>query len=551
MRTPKKQGPVVMGVIDDGIAFAQQRFRKVASGQVRSRVEYWWLQDGVYQGQPLPFGRELDNAGIDALLTTCTHGGVIDEDELYRRAGLTDFRLPGHKSAAWRISHGAHVMDQACGYEQDDRNRPERPIVCVQLPIRVTADTSGAHLLPYVHLAMIYIVLRAKTIATRLRVKSLPVVVNLSYGFFAGPHDGTSPIEDMFEKLIALAAALGVTLRITLPAGNSYLSRTHVEAPKAMFVADPSGSRTLSLNWRVLPDCRTPSFLEIWLPYRPAATAAGPRLRVTITSPTGIPGMLTEGGATVEWGPPAHPYGQMNFVSRPAPTERGLFRVSLRATTHLNPTPAHPDAPAGDWIVTLEDVALAPGDVVDLWVQRDDTLYGFPLRGRQSYFDVKSYHRFDHEGRDNQKDDPACSVRLEGTINAIATGPSPVVMGGFMRREQAPAKYSSGGPISPTRGVPPPNSDGVTADAPSDDSLVLAGVLGAGSRSGSVVAVDGTSVAAPRTARFLAENLAAGGNGDRAAVQAHPVLPASANFPSWREGSGMIDFRPVVRVRRL
>ena len=167
MRTPKKQGPVVVGVIDDGIAFAQQRFRKVAGGQVRSRVEYWWLQDGVYQGQPLPFGRELDNVGIDALLTTCTHGGVIDEDELYRRAGLTDFRLPGHKSAAWRISHGAHVMDQACGYEQDDLNRPERPIVCVQLPIRVTAETSGAHLLPYVHLAMIYILLRAQTIAAK------------------------------------------------------------------------------------------------------------------------------------------------------------------------------------------------------------------------------------------------------------------------------------------------------------------------------------------------------------------------------------------------
>ena len=124
MRNPKKHVPVVMGVIDDGIAFAQQRFREVAGGQVRSRVEYWWLQDGVYQGQPLPFGRELDNAGINALLTTCTHGGIIDEDELYRRAGLTDFRLPGHKSAAWRISHGAHVMDQACGYQQDDRNRP-------------------------------------------------------------------------------------------------------------------------------------------------------------------------------------------------------------------------------------------------------------------------------------------------------------------------------------------------------------------------------------------------------------------------------------------
>ena len=81
MKKPIKHGPVVMGVIDDGIAFAQQRFRTVAGGTVVSRVEYWWLQDGVYQGPPLPFGRELDNAGINALVTTCTHGGVIDEDE--------------------------------------------------------------------------------------------------------------------------------------------------------------------------------------------------------------------------------------------------------------------------------------------------------------------------------------------------------------------------------------------------------------------------------------------------------------------------------------
>ena len=132
-------------------------------------------------------------------------------------------------------------------------------------------------------------------------------------------------------------------------------------------------------------------------------------------------------------GPPLRP----DELQPSGATDRGLFRVSLRATTHLDPTPAHPNAPAGDWLVKLEDLALAPGDVVDLWVQRDDTLYGFPLRGRQSHFDVKSYHRFDHEGRDNQADDPACSVRLEGTINAIATGPSPVVMGGFMRREQA------------------------------------------------------------------------------------------------------------------
>ena len=96
----------------------------------------------------------------------------LDEDELYRRAGLTDFRLPGHKSAAWRISHGAHVMDQACGYEQDDATGRTADL-CVQLPIRVTADASGAHLLPYVHLALIYILLRARR-SRRAAVRAAP-----------------------------------------------------------------------------------------------------------------------------------------------------------------------------------------------------------------------------------------------------------------------------------------------------------------------------------------------------------------------------------------
>ena len=48
---------VVMGVIDDGIAFGHERFRKKAA----TRVEYWWLQDGQYLPGPtaLPYGREL------------------------------------------------------------------------------------------------------------------------------------------------------------------------------------------------------------------------------------------------------------------------------------------------------------------------------------------------------------------------------------------------------------------------------------------------------------------------------------------------------------
>ena len=49
-------GTVVMGIIDDGIAVAQEQFRK---GPVDSRVEYWWVQDGFH----------YTKAQIDALLS--------------------------------------------------------------------------------------------------------------------------------------------------------------------------------------------------------------------------------------------------------------------------------------------------------------------------------------------------------------------------------------------------------------------------------------------------------------------------------------------------
>jgi len=49
------QGAVVVGIIDDGIAFGHQRFRKVVGGNIESRVEFWWLQDGVHGAPAGPF----------------------------------------------------------------------------------------------------------------------------------------------------------------------------------------------------------------------------------------------------------------------------------------------------------------------------------------------------------------------------------------------------------------------------------------------------------------------------------------------------------------
>ena len=150
-----------MGIIDDGICFANERFRN----RDGTRVEQWWLMDGP-TNNPLG-GHVLDKAAIDLLLAQCTNAnGVLNEDLFYRSAELIDFRQPNHKSAAWQASHGTHVMDLACGFDPAE-NCDDRPIVCVQLPTRVTADVDNGSLLPYVALAIDFIVSSALQIAAR------------------------------------------------------------------------------------------------------------------------------------------------------------------------------------------------------------------------------------------------------------------------------------------------------------------------------------------------------------------------------------------------
>jgi hypothetical protein len=210
-------------------------------------------------------------------------------------------------------------------------------------------------------------------------------------------------------------------------------------------------------------------------------------------------------------------------------------------------------APAGVWTVQLKNRSLGAGEIVHLWVQRDDSLYGFDLRGRQSYFDDPGYARFDNEGRDNEADDLMCPVRRASTISAIATGRQPVVLGGFLRKEMKIAKYSSAGPITPFQANPVPDPYRPDAIVPTDDTLVHYGLLAAGSRSGSVVALNGTSVAAPQIARKIADDLAAGGNGNRATVEGwvtvHPTSPAPPPIAD-RSGAGGIDLPPLIPLQR-
>lgn len=532
---PLKPKTVVVGVIDDGIAYANERFTAAQGG---TRVQFAWLQDGVAQpvGSYVPYGREVwkyDHDGVkglDSLMADCTVAGFLDEEKLYRLTGLIDFARSGHKAAAWRASHGTHVMDLACGYDPAE-NRHDRPIICVQLPTAVTADTAGTRLDGFVLDGIRYILDRADLIASCAGSDPLPVVINFSYGLIAGPHDGTSDLEAAIDKIVEARNRVA-PFAMSIPAGNSHLSRTHAQ------VAFKSKSERVDLTWRVQPDDRASSFMEIWMPYRPLGGPLPTRMKVTFTPPDAptSPTVVEQNGSGYEWRPNGVTVAWLLYHLMPSPTERGRFFLALLPT--FLPDASRDLPPAGAWTVTLHNVLLTESEKVEAWIQRGDTPYGYPPRGRQSYLDQACYVRFDAQGREVIEDvdppQPPCVEKRESLINAIATGGKPIVAGGFLRKELRAAKYSAGGPITPARGGSlPPGLRKPDALTVSDDSEVHSGVLAAGTRSNSVVVFNGTSVAGPQLARWAADEFAQGNAADRAAVKAE-AQAQEGGLPSWK-----------------
>jgi hypothetical protein len=553
-------GTVVVGIVDDGLAFANARFR-TAGGQ--TRVEHIWLQDGEPNNPAAGrygYGRSLSKANIDDELRR--HSGFVDEDEVY--VSLCPTPYGASRSLARRGSHGTLVMDIACGYEPGCAPRTEgmrgddhRPIVCVQLPLSTSDDTSGASLDTFVVDGVRYILDKADEIARSRECGRLPVVINFSYGTAAGPHDGTSNIERAIGDLIRARRGTSAPLEVVVPAGNSRLQRGHAVV-KFEGRRGEEGS-TKILSWRVLPDDRTTSHLEIWLPPTPQRQAES-RLSLNVEPPGGkrMKEPMEEHIRPFRvWGEkPEEGMCYVRYCYVPAPTNRGMFLVTVKPTVPLEQEdatgsfkPGHLDvaAPAGEWKIVLENCSLESGDEVHAWIQRDDTRYGQLPFGRQSYFDDAEYMMFGDDGRVPQDDSEASLVKRAGTLNGIATDTAMIVVGGFRRKDSPPADYSGEGPALSRKGP--------DAAAVSDESFIRRGVLATGTRSGSIIGLTGTSVAAPQIARLVACRMAQGKPADRCAIRelASEKDPDGALLERGEEriGKGRIHQPPTVSLPGL
>lgn len=472
---PSADPTPIVCIIDDGIGFLNARFRRAG----RTRFHAVWLQSFTLMAPPgangtARLGRVLTRTEIDALLA---QGDRLEEEAEYRRLNNALFPIGTHRSTDRWQGHGSAMADLAAGAAPGD---PEEawPMLAVQLAPEAVDDSSGVRLVPMLVDAVRWCLRTARQVSS-----TAPVVITIAYANFAGPKDGTSAFERTLSRLAdRWAAKWGREVRILLAFGNARLRR---QGARMAVTATPQ-----TLDWRLMPDDFTPSYLE--LRADPGQDIGA--LALTITPPRGPQ-------QTIALPPGAHHpiqdhAGRMigrayHIPDRPAGgglTDRAHLVLALAQTAEDGPRPT---APHGAYTLSLS--ATAPLNL-RAEVQRDDTIPGFRLNGRQSWLD--------HPLTTDPDLGNAGPVTAAGTHSAFASARSPRVIPVAAVRDDTglPTRYSAEGA--------PWVLPGPDLAAPGDRSDNRPGILATAIHTGSVTAMDGTSAATALATRAFARHLA-------------------------------------------
>ncbi|MBB5206010.1 hypothetical protein HNQ51_003341 [Inhella inkyongensis] len=463
---------LVIGVIDQGGAPLQRCFGDPdRPGQTRLR-SFWDQSEAPtgadWRAAPAGYGRVLDGETLNRLYAQSPD--ARSELNCYRELGLMDLV---EAATAGRPDHATHVLDTLAGLPAPmpaaAAAKPARldhaaraALVLVSVPATPARQSTGTASLAQLLDAMEFVLQQAQALAPRA-----PVLINLSLGVQAGPHDGTMAIERaiddmmrMHPQLLVLMAA-GNRSAQAMNASGRLSSQHSVEAPAR-------------LAWRLQPQDPSDSFLELW--WRAPSREAAQALRWRVCPPGSEPSAWLAPGQVQTWAAGSRPLAC-------AWAEPGL---GLRGRALLALAPvlgARGGVPAGPWWIELALAGSSAELRLDAWVQGDQPRLhlGAPV---QSYLEA------------------AIGLGLEagGSLNALATGGLPLVVGAATADEGRPSVYAARSP----------HAAEVQALGAADESVFAPGLLAAGPLSGQWMRMAGSSVATPVVARHWANALAEG-----------------------------------------
>ena len=460
-----------VGIIDIGIPIAQRELREWRWANDKFRLRAFWDQTEIKSMQSAPgfyFGREWSESsarqtpGMSALYRNLPISNVSDEEAVYIKS-----RIP---IALLQRSHGAAVIGEfaaeslAATANGDLDWAANAPVLAVQLPRPTLAHSArgalGAHVLD----GLRWLIARAGS--------KNSVVANVSLGTHGGPHDGSSILECAMDELIALRRInQSDRLAIVLAAGNSRNARCHAQ------LSLQAGTPAI-LAVRVLPDGETPSYVELWFP-------RGSQMSVELISPSGVATGFRGGGQGIL------------VASRQVPElAAGLYNLDVCAggkvsaiLAAIGPT-IDGTAEAGDWTLRL----TSPTDVADInaYVERNNSMFDLSRpKGRQAFFVDDKYKKDGHHPTGNDDDLTQGYIKRRGTLNSMATGAETIVVGAYAADQRVAVAYSGSG-------APP-----ISAAMVGDLGARRKGMRVSATRSGDTTRVNGTSIAAPRVARRI------------------------------------------------
>lgn len=559
---PQATAEVVIGIVDDGAAFAHAGV--LEPDGAHSRVKIVWNQtqqisnlNGAIWRRPCGadgsaswYGAVLEPAAIRDLFVHHSKHGEIDELGCYAA-------LMSDKGAARalrsRESHGASVLAAAAGSldatnilplgaDESQHMRPQQvndaasraPVIFVDLPYEQISISSGRWMSICALDGVRFIIEQARArFLPAPNAARVPVVINISSGSNAGAHDGNSMFESALTEILTADPLIAVTLAV----GNSRLARCHVVETL------PAGGGKVDICVRVPPAKKFETYVEIWPQWLDSAgvkAADDPdSLSMVITSPDGTTRTVLCDGVGKEFRNREHAALQGEEDAEGSHEDDAIAGVifarnvaqsrdrpmALLVVAATAPHEEYVSAPFGNWTITV--VSKSSQTVrINAWIERDETVFG--VRRPQTAHFIKDGVPLGTVLDWDEDTDQSVSRQHTTSNFANADKAFAVAAGVGGRADGFVSSYSGAGGFGPYDGRP-------FFVARADRSPAQPGVPVWGNYRSARRHMNGTSIAAPQVARIIANAFARGNDRDHLTClvqhsqpRTHPHLGAVA-----------------------